>query len=196
MLRRSLAIILLAPAIAAAAANTQEYAFTVAAARKAVIQYCHHDCAQLFHNPPIPCCDLFEQAMRGDIPALRRVFTERGLHSGDNESWSFTAWPLLHVVGDTHFAAFLHALDPKSQVEVFEQIFYEGSLYPRAIKSGYFARKFPRVEALYRKLPQRNASNRAMELTTSRRTTQISMNSTFHPAAIRVLARGSSSCSR
>ena|SRR5438105_11255055 len=139
------------------------YAFTVSAARKAVLQYCHTDCAQLFHSPPRPCCDIFQQAMRGDVAALRRAFAERDLHSGDNESWSFTAWPLLHVVGDKRFAAFLHTLDARERSDVFEQIFYSGSYYPEAIKSGYFDRRFPEVAAIYRKLQPRKASNQTLQ---------------------------------
>jgi len=111
---------------------------------------------------------VFEQAMRGDVAALRRVFTERDLHSGDNESWSFTAWPLLHVVGDGRFAAFLHTLTTAEQSDAFEQIFYEGSYYPEAIASGYFQRRFPRVAAFYRKLQPRKASNQSLQPTPSR----------------------------
>jgi hypothetical protein len=106
--------------------------------------------------------------MRGDVAALRRVFTERDLHSGDNESWSFTAWPLLHVVGDRGFAAFLRTLTTAKQSDVFEQIFYEGSYYPEAIASGYFEQKFPRVAAFHRKLQPRKASNKALQPTPSR----------------------------
>jgi hypothetical protein len=105
--------------------------------------------------------------MRGDVPVLRRVFTERGLHSGDNESWSFTAWPLLHVVGDKRFAAFLRAVDAREQSDVFDQIFYTGSYYPEAIKSGYFARHFPEVAAIYRQLQPRKASNQTLQPTPS-----------------------------
>jgi hypothetical protein len=127
-----------------AGTHTSNYSFTTSAGRKVVLQYCHHDCAQLFRTPSQPCCDVFEKAMQGDHAALLRVFTERGLHSGDNESWSFTAWPLLHVVGDKHFAAFLRSLNARQQADVFEQIFYEGSYYPEAVGSGYFTRHFPR----------------------------------------------------
>lgn len=104
--------------VAAADVRTREYTFTASAARERVLQYCHHDCVQLFQKPPRPCCGVFEQAMRGDAAALRRVFTERGLQSGDNESWSFTAWPLLHVVGDRHFAAFLCTLNPHGTISL------------------------------------------------------------------------------
>ena len=72
------------------------------------------------------------------------------MQSGDNESWSFTAWPLLHVVGDKRFAAFLRAVDAHEQSDVFDQIFYTGSYYPEAIKTGYFAGHFPEVAAIYR----------------------------------------------
>jgi hypothetical protein len=80
--------------------HASDYTFTRDRARKLVLDYCHTDCHGLFLKPPVPCCGVFEQAMRGDPSALHRVFTERNLQSGDNESWSFTAWPLLHVVGD------------------------------------------------------------------------------------------------
>jgi hypothetical protein len=156
-------------AVVAADTHVRDYTFTTASAREAVLQYCHHDCAQLFYKPPRPCCDVFEQAMRGDPAALRRAFTERGLHSGDNESWAFTAWPLLHVVGDKRFARFLRTLKPHDQTDVFDQLFYEGSYYPEAIKSGYFARHFPEVAAIYRKLQPRQASNQALQATAQRR---------------------------
>jgi len=145
--------------------HVKDYTFTTVSARKAVLQYCHRDCSQLFYNPPRPCCEVFEQAMRGDPAALRRVFTERGLHSGDNESWSFTAWPLLHVVGDTRFAAFLRTLRVAERSDVFEQVFYEGSYYPEAIASGYFERKFPQVAAIHRKLQPRKTSNQSLQPT-------------------------------
>jgi len=154
-------------AIALADEHRRDYTFTARSARQTVLQYCHRDCAQLFWSASKPCCDVFEQAMRGDVPALRRVFTERGLHSGDNESWSFTAWPLLHVVGDKRFAAFLRAGDAHEQSDVFDQIFYTGSYYPEAIKSGYFARHFPEVAAIYRQLQPRKASNQTLQPTPS-----------------------------
>ena len=128
--------------VAASDSHSSDYTFTRARARKLVLAYCRTDCHGLFLKPPAPCCDVFEQAMRGDVAALRRVFTERDLHSGDNESWSFTAWPLLHVVGDRRFAAFLHTLTTAEQSDVFEQFFYEGSYVLRpseaATSSGHF----------------------------------------------------------
>jgi hypothetical protein len=148
--------------------HASDYTFTRDRARKLVLDYCHTDCHGLFLKPPVPCCGVFEQAMRGDPSALHRVFTERNLQSGDNESWSFTAWPLLHVVGDGRFAAFLRTLTTAEQSDVFEQIFYEGSYYPEAIASGYFERKFPRVAAFYRKLYPRKVSNNALQPTPSR----------------------------
>jgi len=145
-----------------------DYAFTREKARKAVIDYCHTECHGLSLKPPVPCCDVFEQAMRGEVSALRLVFTDRNLQSGDNESWAFTAWPLLHVAADSRFARFLRTLDSRAQSEVFEQVFYSGSYYSRAIKSGYFARKFPEVAAIYHKLPRPKASNQAMQPTAGR----------------------------
>ncbi len=164
MLTRT-AIFCMSVAAAAAGTHDDDYTYTVAKARKAVLVYCHTDCSQLFYSPPRPCCDVFEQAMRGDATALRRVFTERDLHSGDNESWGFTAWPLLHVVGDKRFAAFLHTLTAADRLGVFEQIFYEGSPYPEAIASGYFERKFPHVAGIYRKLSPHKASNQTLQPT-------------------------------
>jgi hypothetical protein len=57
---------------------------------------------------------------------------------------------LVLVVGDKHFAAFLETLDPKMQRDIFDTIFC-GS-YSRALKNGYFERKFPRVAAIYKRL--------------------------------------------
>ena len=161
--------------IATAATHThvRDYTFTAASAREAVLQYCRGDCAQLFYRPPRPCCDVFEQAMRGEPTALRQVFTKRDLHSGDNESWAFTAWPLLHVVGDGRFATFLRTLTPGERSDVFQQIFYEGSYYPEAIGSGYFERKFPQVAAIYRKVQSRKASNQTMQPTAGRCVTSL-----------------------
>src|ERR1700730_15516408 len=118
---KHIAIFFATIAAAAAEPHVKDYTYTMAAARKAVLTYCRVDCAQLFDPPPRPCCVVFEQAMRGDVAALRRVFTEHNLHSGDNESWDFTAWPLLHVVGDRRFAAFLRALTTVEQSNVFQQ---------------------------------------------------------------------------
>jgi hypothetical protein len=154
--------------VAASDSHSSDYSFTRERARKRVLDYCHADCHSLFLKPPVPCCDVFEQAMRGDVAALRRIFTERDLQSGDNESWSFAAWPLLHVVGDGRFAAFLRTLTTAEQSDVFGQIFYEGSYYPEAIASGYFERKFPRVAAIYRKPQPRKASNQTLQPTPSR----------------------------
>jgi hypothetical protein len=149
-------------AVACFAANDEsEYKFTVAQARKSVMEYCNMDCARAVRNLPLPCCDTFENAMRGDFAALTTVFTDSDYHSGDNESWSFTAWPLLHVVGDKTFAAYLGTLDAKTQANVFEQIFYEGSCYPRAIKTGYFHRKFPEVVAIYEKIQKKKHTKSA-----------------------------------
>ena len=61
---------------------------------------------------------------------------------GDNESWVGTAWPLVHVVGDKRFAAFLETLDLKKQREIFDTIFHSSN--------GYFEHKFPRVAAIWR----------------------------------------------
>jgi hypothetical protein len=50
--------------------------------------------------------------------------------------------------------------------------------------------------AIIRNVMTTQPSNQAMELTASRRFTQLSMTSNHQPAATRALARGSSSCSR
>ena len=165
MLTRMAMVLCTIATVAASDSHSSDYSFTRQRARKLVLAYCHTDCHGLFLKSPIPCCDVFEQAMRGDVAALRRVFTERDLQSGDNESWSFTAWPLLHVVGDRRFAAFLRTLTTAEQSDVFEQIFYEGSYYPEAIASGYFEQKFPRVAAFYRKVQPRKASNQSLQPT-------------------------------
>jgi hypothetical protein len=131
-----------------------DYRFTVAEARKAVLAYCQSGCVRTWHEPHLPCCDKFEEAMAGDFTALTTVFTDLSYQSADDEAWSFTAWPLIHVVGDKRFAAYLRTLDAKAQKEVFDQISYGGSEYPEAIKSGYFRRKFPEASAIYRRLAQ------------------------------------------
>src|SRR2546430_1056019 len=82
---------------------------------------------------------------RGYAKALYTVFTDENYHSGDNESWVGTAWPLVHVVGDKRFAAFLQTLDERTQRDIFQTIFYSGCYYPRALTNGYFQRRFPRV---------------------------------------------------
>ena len=196
MLRRVAIFLCVVSAAAASDDHAGDYTLTTDHARKLVLDYCHTDCHGLFLKPPVPCCDVFEHAMQGDLSALHRAFTERNLQSGDNESWSFTAWPLLHVVGDKRFAVFLRTLDAREQSGVFEQIFYSGSYYPEAIKSGYFLRHFPEVSAIYRKLQPSEASNQSLELTASRRTAPLPIASTFSPAAARALARSSSAPSR
>jgi hypothetical protein len=133
-----------------ACASSSDYAFSQTAARKAVLDYCRIDLEQNPQKPRLPYRATFERAMQGDIPSLTAIFTRSEYWSGDNESWSFTAWPLLHAVGDQRFAAFLNSVSSKTRADIFEQIFYEGSYYPKAIPSGYFQRHFPRVEAIYR----------------------------------------------
>jgi hypothetical protein len=105
--------------------------------------------------------------------ALTLVFTDSDYHSGDNESWDFTAWPLLHAVGDTRFAAWLRTLDEKTKNKVFDHVFYAGSYYSRAIRDGYFRRKFPEVEAIYRTLHRNDlTSNQSMKPTAPDRITE------------------------
>jgi hypothetical protein len=131
-------------------ADSSDYTYTRAKARKAVLAYCHLDCA--LAERKLPCCEPFEKAMAGDFAALTLVFTDSDYHSGDNESWDFIAWPLLHAVADKRFAAWLRTLDEKTKNGVFDHVFYAGSYYARAIRAGYFRRKFPEVEAIYRTL--------------------------------------------
>jgi hypothetical protein len=128
-------------------ADPSDYTYTRSKARKAVLNYCRLDCA--LAERKLPCCEPFEKAMAGDFEALTLVFTDSDYHSGDNESWDFTAWPLLHAVGDKRFAAWLRTLDDKTKNGVFDHIFYAGSYYSQAIRAGYFRRKFPEVEAIY-----------------------------------------------
>ena len=97
--------------------------------------------------------------------ALWRVFTERGLQSGDNESWSFTAWPLLHVVGDKHFAAFLRSLNARQQADIFKQVFYEGSYYAEPNRERLLCAAFPRRRGYVPQAAATKASNHAMEPT-------------------------------
>ena len=150
--RVSSAFLIVVVAATVAGANANDYAYSRVQARKAVLDYCRLFCARAERK--LPCCDTFEKAMQGDFAALTLVFTDPDYHSGDNESWDFTAWPLLHVVGDKRFAAWLRTLDPKAQNNVFDSVFYAGSYYSNAIKAGYFQRKFPQVEAIYRTLHQ------------------------------------------
>ena len=137
-----------------ARADESDYTYTREQARKAVLSYCRLDCHRA--TVGLPCCEMFKKAMRGDFAALTLVFTDSEYHSGDNESWDFTAWPVVHVVGDQRFAAWLRTLGVKTQNTVFDHVFYEGSYYSRAIKAGYFRRKFPQVEAIYRTLHRKD----------------------------------------
>jgi hypothetical protein len=137
-----------------ARADASDYAYTTKRARHAVLEYCRLDCHRATRG--MPCCDAFEKAMPGDFATLTLVFTDWEYHSGDNEGWDFTAWPLLHVVGDKRFAAWLRTLDTKTQNTVFDSVFYAGSYYSRAIQAGYFHRKFPEVEAIYRTLHRKD----------------------------------------
>ena len=112
-------------------------------------EHYRYECEDEKSKPRLPYRETFEKAMRGDVKALYTVFTDTNYHSGDNESWVGTAWPLVHVVGDKRFATFLETLDVKKQREIFNTIFYSGSYYPRALSNGYFVSKFPRVAAIY-----------------------------------------------
>ena len=135
-------------------AEPSDYTYTTERARQAVLEYCRSECARAVRR--LPCCDMFEKAMHGDFSALTTVFTDADYHSGDNESWEDAAWPLLHAVGDKRFAAWLRTLDPKTQNQVFDHLFYSGSYHSRAIKEGYFRKKFPKVETIYRTLHRKD----------------------------------------
>ena len=157
LMRLVLFIALLAP-LSDVISSDDGYSFTVAEARAAVREHYRYECEEEKSKPRLPYRETFEKAMRGDVKALYTVFTDANYHSADNESWVGTAWPLAHVVGDKHFAAFLETLDAKKQREIFDTIFYSGSYYPRALSNGYFERKFPRVAAIYRRVHGNNAS--------------------------------------
>ena len=91
-------------------------------------------------------------------------------------------------VGDKRFAAFLRTLDAHERSDVFDQIFYTGSYYPEAIKTGYFAGHFPEVAAIYRKLQARKTSNQTLQPTPSRLVSSFHMIKIQQEIAIRALA--------
>ena len=158
MLTRIVLLIALTTPLRAIVASDDGYSFRVAEARAAVREHYRTECEGVKYKPRLPYRETFEKAMRGDVKALYTVFTDENYHSGDNESWISTAWPLVHVVGDKRFATFLQTLDEQTQQGIFETIF-SGPSYQRALKNGYFERKFPRVAAIYKRLHPPNASN-------------------------------------
>ena len=127
-----------------------DYEYTTVTARQTVMEHCRTECEDESGKPALPYRATFERAMNGDAEALNTVFRNKNYHSGDNESWAFSAWPLVHVVGDDKFAVYLKTLSDKQVTDVFEQVFYCGGDYPCAISSGYFSRKFPRTAKVYR----------------------------------------------
>src|SRR5437016_171857 len=127
MLTRIVLLIALVIPVSAIAARDDGYSFTVSEARAAVREHYRIECEEEKSKPRLPYRETFEKAMRGDIKALYTVFTDENYHSGDNESWVGAAWPLVHVVGDKSFAAFLQKLDEKTQQDIFQTIFYSGS---------------------------------------------------------------------
>ena len=165
MLTRIILLIALTTPLRAIVASGDGYSFTAAEARAAVREHYRTECEEVESKPRLPYRETFEKAMRGDVKALYTVFTDENYHSGDNESWVGTAWPLVHAVGDKRFAAFLQTLNEQTQRDIFQTIFYSGSYYPRALKNGYFERKFPRVAAIYKRLHPPNASNQAIQST-------------------------------
>ncbi len=165
MLTRILLLVPLVTPLTAIIASDDGYSFTVAEARAVVREHYRYECEEEKSKPRLPYRETFEKAMRGDAKALYTVFTDENYHSGDNESWAGTAWPLVHVVGDKRFAAFLQTLDERTQRDIFQTIFYSGSYYPRALTNGYFHGKFPRVAAIYKRLNPPKASNQSLQPT-------------------------------
>ena len=156
MLTRIVLLIALTTPLRAIVASDDDCSFTVAEARAAVREHYRVECEEEKSKPRLPYRETFEKAMRGDVKALYTVFTDENYHSGDNESWISTAWPLVHVVGDKRFATFLQTLDEHTQRDIFRTMSYQ---IGAAHKNGYFERKFPRVAAIYKRLHPPNASN-------------------------------------
>ena len=115
MLTRIVLLIALTTPFRAIVASDDGCSFTVAEARAAVREHYRTECEGVRYKPRLPYRETFEKAMRGDVKALYTVFTDENYHSGDNESWISTAWPLVHVVGDKRFATFLQTLDEQTQ---------------------------------------------------------------------------------
>ena len=160
-MRIVLLIALLTP-LRAIVAGDDGYILTVAKARALVREHYRTECEGVKYKPRLPYRETFEKAMRGDVKALYTVFTDENYHSGDNESWIGTAWPLMYVVGDKGFATFLHTLDEQTQRDIFRTMSYE---IGAAHKNGYFERKFPRVAAIYKRLHPPNRPNQSMKPT-------------------------------
>jgi hypothetical protein len=158
MLTRIVLLIALTTPLRAIVASDDGYSFTVAEARAGAREHYRTECEEVKYKPRLPYRETFEKAMRGDVKALYTVFTDENYHSGDNESWISTAWPLVQVVGDKRFATFLQTLDEKTQRDIFRTIFCCPDR-ARALQNGYFERKFPRVAAIYKRLHPPNASN-------------------------------------
>ncbi len=156
MLTRIILLIALTTPLRAIVASNDGYSFTIAEARAAVREHYRTECEGVKYKPRLPYRETFEKAMRGDVKALKTVFTDENYHSGDNEAWICTAWPLVHVVGDKRFATFLQTLDEQTQRDIFPTIL---DCYSSALKNGYFERKFPRVAAIYKRLDPPNTSN-------------------------------------
>jgi hypothetical protein len=87
----------------------------------------------------------FENAFRGDFDALRTVFRSPDCHSGDNEAWGDATWEILHIVGDTRFAAFLTRVPASERRQVIQSFASEGWFEHcgGAKFDGYFRRRFP-----------------------------------------------------
>src|SRR5262249_47038910 len=154
MLTRIVLFIALLTPLQVIVAADDSYILTVAKAR-ALVRELYRECEEAKYKPRLPYRETFEKAMRGDVKALYTVFTDENYHSGDNEGWISTAWPLMYVVGDKRFAAFLQTLDERTQRDIFDTVL---CCYPPALKKGYFEGKFPRVAAIYKGLHPPNVS--------------------------------------
>ena len=156
MLTRIVLLIALLTPLRAIVGGDDGYILTVAKARALVRDHYRTECEKATYKPRLPYRETFEKAMRGDVKALYTVFTDENYHSGDNEGWISTAWPLMYVVGDKRFAAFLQTVDERTQRDIFKTVL---CCYPPELKKGYFEGKFPRVAAIYKRLHLPNASN-------------------------------------
>ena len=98
------------------------YALTPLQARRAVLVYVEDDCIYYEKHgekPHLPYRTTFKRAIAGDFAALHTIFSDSNYHSGDNEDWIDTHWPILHAVGDERFAAFLSRLPPTARDDIF-----------------------------------------------------------------------------
>src|SRR5260370_6006144 len=95
MLTRIILLIALTTPLRAIVASNDGYSFTIAEARAAVREHYRTECEGEKYKPRLPYRETFEKAMRGDVQALKTVFTDENYHSGDNEAWICTACPFV-----------------------------------------------------------------------------------------------------